>query len=498
MISITLKNKALLIVFGLFIVSTTIKTQITQSMSDSIFREYDIRGIVGTELHLSAVYDFGKAIATYLLAKDPTCSTLALGMDGRVHSQAIKEELTRALTDSGINVLFLGTCTTPSVYFSLHNLPVDGGIMITASHNPKEYNGFKICLGKESIAGQQIQELKNIYKSEHRISTSKKGSYTEQPIHVLYINWLVNHFAHLKNIDVPIIIDCGNGAAGTMVPKLISALGWRNARIIYEEIDGNFPHHEADPTVEANMVDVRQILATEHYSFGIGFDGDADRMGAVTKLGQLITGDRLLTLFSQLILKEHPGANIICDISSSSILLNILTSWGAHPHMIQTGHTNIKHAIKQYGAMLGGELSCHFFFADRYFGYDDGIYAALRLVELIHTSKKDLIELLSFFPTTYSTPVIRIPCNPEMSAEIIKQTHHYALENPQLQCTTIDGVRLDFPYGWLLVRASNTQPVLCVRCEATSQAELRHIKLELLRILSPYFDRQQLKTYLNI
>lgn len=481
-----------------FFLSTFATAQDGTRMADSIFREYDIRGIVGQEIHISAVYDFGRAIATYLLKKNPNITTLALGMDGRIHSLAIKQELTKALIDSGINVLFLGVCTTPSVYFSLHNLPVDGGVMITASHNPKEYNGFKICLGKESIAGDQIREFKDVYTSGIRIAASTKGTYTDQPIHDLYIGWLVEHFAHLKNIDVPIVIDCGNGAAGTMIPRLIKELGWQNVRIIYEEVDGNYPHHEADPTVEKNMADLRQILLQGSYSFGIGFDGDVDRMAAMTNNGYLVTGDRLLTLYSGPILKNHPGASIICDISSSSILLNILESWGAHPRMVQTGHTNIKHAIKEHHAMLGGELSCHFFFADRYFGYDDGIYAALRLVELIHESKKSLTDMLSVFPTTFSTPVIRIPCEPTISTAIVSAVRQYALKNPQILCTTIDGVRLDLPEGWFLVRASNTQPVLCVRCEASSSEELLRLKHEVLGLLKPYFDQKQLVTYLNI
>ena len=306
----------------------------TKKINDSVFREYDIRGIIGQEIPLEEVYNLAQAIGWYYTEHDKSIKKIAVGMDGRISSPAIKEEVVRALTDAGFDVYFLGICPTPALYFSLHTLPVDAGIMITASHNPKEYNGFKICLEKECISGTEIRKIQKNYQEGQSSIAFYPGTVIDYPIHESYIKWLISHFSHLKNLDVPLVIDCGNAVAGTIIPELVRQLGWKNVTILFQDIDGTYPHHEADPTIEKNMADVKKALATSNALFGIGFHGDADRMGAMTKNGYLIPGDTLLAILSKPIIESNPGAAVVCDVTSSSALVQTLTCWGGKCCMV--------------------------------------------------------------------------------------------------------------------------------------------------------------------
>ncbi len=374
-------------------------------MKDVIFREYDIRGIVDKELYIDQVYSLTRAIAFYFHKHNPSIKTIAIGMDGRTHSLAIKNEMSRALTESGLDVIFLGICPTPALYFSLFTQPVDGGLMITASHNAKEYNGIKICLGKESVWGQQLQEIKKLYKEKKELTASHKGSSKEFPIIPSYIEWLVDHFEHLKGFSQKVVIDCGNGAAGTVLPNLISKMKWPQISLLFEKVDGTYPNHEADPTIAENMQEVKHILATTDTAFGLGLDGDCDRMAPMIKEGTLVPGDQLLAVFAKPLLKEHPGSAIVFDIKSSAGLIELLKKWGANPIMSPSGHSIIKNMMQQHHALLGGELSCHFFFKDRYFVYHDGIYSMLRLFEIIQQTHTSLSELLTIFPNKFSSRI---------------------------------------------------------------------------------------------
>lgn len=468
------------------------------TISDNAFREYDIRGIVGQEIPIEATYDLTSAITAYFKQKQPNLCTIAVGMDGRTHSSAIKEQVCASITDAGINVIFLGTCPTPAMYFSLHTTRADAGIMITASHNPKEYNGFKLCINKESVAGNQLREIRALYKNKTHIIGKRKGSISNEPIHKAYITWLVDNFAHLKGLDMPIVMDCGNGVAGTIIPDLIKELGWKNIIILFPEIDGTYPHHDADPTIEKNMEDVKRVLSTTSCKLGLGFDGDADRVAAMTKEGYLVPGDKLLALLAKPIINDHPGATIICDVTSSSALLHVVECWGGHCCMVPTGHASIKAAMKKEHALLGGELSCHFTFADRYFGFDDGIYAALRLIEHIQASNQTLSELVNVFPPLHSSPSIRIPCDCSQIPSMIDAVHQYFENQPRTKLITIDGIRVVTPHGWGLIRASNTQPVISLRFESNSKEGLIQIKQDFARILAPYFDTASLKQYLGL
>ena len=369
--------------------------------------------------------------------------------------------------------------------------------MITASHNPKEYNGFKICLGTESICGDEIREIRTLYKNKARITGKEKGSVTDSPIHKAYIAWLVNQFADLKGLDMPIVMDCGNGAAGAIVPDLVRALDWKNITILFADIDGTYPHHDADPTIEKNMLDVKHVLLTTPCMLGLGFDGDADRVAAMTKEGYLIPGDRLLALLAKPIIHAQPGTTVICDVTSSSALLTVVECWGGRCCMVPTGHASIKAAMKKEHAVLGGELSCHFTFADRYFGFDDGIYAALRLIEYIHTSNQNLSDLVKVFPPIHSSPSIRIPCDYARVPEMINTVKTHFEKQPQTTLLAIDGVRVTTAYGWGLIRASNTQPVISLRFESNTAAGLAQIKQDFATLLAPYFDEKVLSHYLG-
>ncbi len=448
-------------------------------MQANIFKEYDIRGIVGTELIIDQTYDLTRAILAYAAGQGARIQHVVVGMDGRLSSPLIKDRMIAALVDAGISVTFIGICPSPVLYFALHRLPVDMGLMITASHNPKEYNGIKICLGTSCVWGKQIQEIRRLYFAKEFLQNShtsdKGGSIIEYPILDEYIAWMVNHFAQLKNLKIPFIIDCGSGAGAAVIPRLVQAMGWQQVRLQCCEIDGNYPHHEADPTVEKNVQDVKALLATTDAQFGIGFDGDADRMGAISKKGVIIPGDQLLAIFAREILAEHPGAAIVFDVKASQGLVELITSWGGKPIMSPCGHAIVKEQMVAHQALLGGELSCHFMFVDDYFGFDDAIYAMMRLLKIIYTTGKSLEELVAVFPSRFTGPDLRIPCDEHRKKEIINQVRQQLQKMSEAQLTTLDGVRFTLPYGWGIVRASNTQPMINMRFESETQEGLAKI-----------------------
>lgn len=464
-------------------------------MKDSIFREYDIRGVVDKELFIDQVYDLTQAIAAYFLKHLPNLKTVAVGMDGRTHSPAIKQEICRSLTDSGLDVLFLGICPTPVLYFSLHTQPVQAGLMITASHNTKEYNGIKICLRTESIWGKELQTIKQLYKKKAHISAAGKGALQNFPIITHYIRWLTSHFQHLHGMNLKVIIDCGNGAAGTVLPDLIRAMDWPNVSLLYPEVDGTYPNHEADPTVAANMQEVKKLVTTTDNQFGIGLDGDCDRMAPMTKNGFLVPGDQLLALFAQHVLQQHPGCAIVFDIKSSSGLIELLEKWGAQPIISPSGHSIIKDMMQIHNALLGGELSCHFFFKDRYFGYDDGIYAMLRLFEIVTTSHKTVANLIAIFPKKYSSLELRISCPEEKKIPIIAALKSYLNSLPHAKLLTIDGIRATFPFGWGIIRPSNTQEVLSMRFESNTPEGLKKTMQLFYDALQPHLTSASLHLF---
>lgn len=366
--------------------------------------------------------------------------------------------------------------------------------MITASHNPKEYNGIKICLGKKTVWGVQVKEIRQLFKERKRIGALRKGTVTTYDSVTAYIAWIANHFAQLKNMQLSAVVDCGNGAAAVVLPRLVEAMGWKHVDLLCATVDGTYPNHEADPVKMENMVEVMRVLEQTDISVGIGLDGDADRMAAMTKKGPcLVPGDQLLALFAKYVVQENPGAAVVVDIKSSSGLLDLLQQWGAKTCISPAGHAIIKDQMSQHKAILGGELSCHFFFHDCYFGYDDGIYAMMRLFQILERSGQSLDQLLEFFPRKCSTPERYIPCADDKKAEIIAVVKNAFQQRPHVAMVTIDGVRVHMEYGWGLIRASNTQPALTLRFESDTSQGLDRIQKDFFDILSPHADAEYLE-----
>lgn len=466
-------------------------------MKETIFREYDIRGLVNDELIIDAVYDLGRTIAFYLKQLNNNVKTVVVGMDGRDSSPAIKEHMCRALIDSGMDVIFVGVCSSPMIYFATYTMPVDAAVMITASHNPKEYNGLKVCLGTHSLWGAQIKELGKLYFAKKNLVITTSGTYREHAIKDAYIAWHAEKFAHLKGADIAAIIDCGNGAAGVVIPDIIQTMQWKNIQLLCAEVDGTFPNHEADPTHIKNMQDVLHALQATDAVVGMGFDGDADRMGAMTKEGELVPGDKLIALFAQPMIKEYPAMTVVCNVMCSAGLTELLEQWGAKTVVTPVGHSIIEENMETHNAMLGGETSCHFFFRDRHFGYDDGVYAMFRLIELLVQSKKNLSELLTVFPKKVSSPEFRVPCAEEKKHTMVQEMKSLFSQQKNVKILAIDGVRVTTDYGWGIIRASNTQPMLSIRFEANTPEDLQHVKEDFIAVMAHYFDEKYLREQLK-
>ncbi|MBD3273439.1 phosphomannomutase, partial [Candidatus Dependentiae bacterium] len=465
------------------------------------FREYDIRGVVGKEFLIDQTYNLTKAIITYFKKNNPEIQTITVARDGRNHSELIKKQMLNAITDLGLNVLDIGICPTPTFYFSLFNTNTTSGLMITASHNPAEYNGIKICLDKKSVWGKQIQEIKNIYfeKSFFEDKTNKKGKINSLEIIPQYINWLTNHFEHLKNYDINAVIDCGNAVGGTVLPELIKKMNWKNVKLLFAELDGNFPNHEADPTVEKNMQHVKKELKdNKQIELGLGLDGDCDRMSPMTKNGYLVPGDQLLAIFAKKVLKDFPGAGIVFDIKASSSLIDLLKKWNAKDHICPSGHSLVKKALMDTKSKLAGELSCHFFFNDKYFGYDDGIYSILRLFEILKEENKSLDELIKIFPNKERSPEIRIRCKESEKNNIVNHVKSIFAKKKDSENIIIDGLRAQINNSLGLIRASNTQPVICLRFESETKEGLKKVKNDFYEALKPYFDKKELKEKIEL
>lgn len=447
-----------------------------------IFREYDIRGIVEHDLGPDVVERIGRAYAT--LARTRGVRSITVGRDGRLTSPALRNHLVAGLTSSGVNVLDLGLCATPLLYFSLFSCDVDGGIMITGSHNAAEYNGFKMCIGREALYGADIQELRKIYEGGDFASGS--GTVVKQPIIPEYLKFLQERFSLLRGQGLRVVIDCGNGAASLVAKEALEQLGCEVIGL-YCDLDGHFPNHHPDPTVLDNLKDLIEKVKETRADVGIGYDGDADRIGVIDERGEIMWGDRLLLLFARDVLNDNPGCSIISEVKASQGLYDDIQKQGGRGIMWKTGHSIIKAKMKEEKALLAGEMSGHLFFADRYYGYDDAIYASCRLIEILVKRKQPLSSLLADIPQTVVTPEIRVDCSDDQKFSLVEivrtQLKHVAnTQNlktsalPIRDIITIDGIRVRFDEGWGLIRASNTQPALVLRFEASSQAHLTQIQ----------------------
>jgi phosphomannomutase / phosphoglucomutase len=435
----------------------------------SIFREYDIRGVVGTELTTDLAEKIGRAYGS--LAVRAGAKAVAVGRDGRTSAMEMRAALLKGLLGCGLDVVDIGICPTPLLYYALFTLPVGGGVMITASHNPPQYNGFKLCLGKDSLHGAAIQALKA--DIERRQFEFGQGKVSEHPIIPDYMAYMKKSFAHVKAQNLHAIVDCGNGMGGLVGPDALRLLGCRVTGM-YVEVDGRFPNHHPDPTVAANLQDLIEKVRETKADVGIAYDGDADRIGAVDEKGQILWGDKLLILYARDVLKQKPGATIISEVKASQVFYDDVVKQGGRSIMWKAGHSLIKAKMKQEKAALAGEMSGHMFFADRYFGYDDAIYASCRLIEILAKAGKPLSTLLADLPPTFSTPEIRVDCPDDVKFTVVEEAKKQLAREHKI--IDIDGVRVLFPEGWGLIRASNTQPALVLRFEATSEAALQRIR----------------------
>ena len=444
-------------------------------MNPVVFREYDIRGVYETDFDLEFAYNLGRAYITYLKSRGHNTFKLTVGHDARLSSPDVAQSVANGLRDGGAEVLMLGLITSPMSYFSTFTVEnLTGAFMITGSHNPPDYNGFKISYGKSTIFGEEIQKLRQIMEAND-YQPKQNGKISNLDIFPSYVERYKKEFGDLKG--VPVVLDCGNGSAGVIARKLYEAVGLK-PHILFEQPDGRFPNHHPDPTVEKNLKDLKAKVIETKSKVGIGFDGDADRIGMVDHAGRYVYGDEIMALFAQDILQQKPGSKIIGDVKCSDRMYQLIKDLGGNPIMWKTGHSLVKEKIKVEKAPFGGELSGHIFFADRNYGYDDAPYAGLRVVEILARTGKTIPELLQGMPPAFFTPEIRIDTTEEKKHSIVNSLVKKFSDQKALGVNLIDGVRVSYPDGWALARASNTQPVLVLRFESTSQAGLDRIRAD--------------------
>jgi phosphomannomutase/phosphoglucomutase len=432
---------------------------------------------VADDLSTDVVELLGKAYASYMIAKG--AQKVTVGRDVRTTSLSLKNALVKGMLSTGLNVIDVGEVPTPVLYYSILFFETDGGIMVTGSHNPREYNGFKMCLGLAPIYGEEIQKLKHIIEANDFKSGS--GSYQEKTIVSQYIE-MIRSKIHLDK-HFKIVIDAGNGTAGRIAPKIFRKLGCEVIEL-YCEPDGTFPNHLPDPTKLEYVVDLQKLVKEHKADIGLGFDGDTDRVGAIDEKGRVVWADKLMALFAREINKAKPGSQILFDVKCSQALIEDIQAHGGIPVMWKTGHSLLKAKMKELHNPLAGEMSGHIFFADDFYGYDDAIYVACRLVQLLSRSPHSLSELSDSIPHFYSTPEIRVDTTEEEKFKIVEEVKEYF--RTKYDIIDVDGVRVLYGDGWGLVRASNTQPVLVVRFEAKSSDRLHAIMNEIVAKLREY------------
>ncbi|SLM29730.1 Phosphomannomutase/phosphoglucomutase [Desulfamplus magnetovallimortis] len=438
-------------------------------MNPGIFREYDIRGVAGKDLVLDDVVSIGKSYGTMLAQQGKTKVTV--GRDCRVTSDEYSKAFIDGILSTGCDVIDIGVCPTPVLYFSIHHCKSDGGAMVTASHNPPEYNGFKLMSGYDSIHSTGLQEIRKIIDRGEYVS----GDGTLSSVDVLtpYKAYLEENISLTKPVRIG--IDAGNGTGGITALPLLKALGCE-VHDLYCDLDGTFPNHEADPTVKANLEELIALVKEKRLELGVGYDGDGDRIGVVDENGNVIYGDQLMIIYAREILSRKPGATFISEVKCSMTMYNDIEAHGGRAIMWKTGHSLIKKKMKEENAALAGEMSGHIFFSDRYLGYDDALYATCRLLEIMANTGKKVSELIEDLPKTFTTPEIRVECSDSIKFDVVKRIVRRFKETNEV--IDIDGMRALFDGGWGLVRASNTQPALVLRFEAATEDRLNEIRSE--------------------
>ncbi|HDJ24390.1 MAG TPA: phosphomannomutase/phosphoglucomutase [Candidatus Aminicenantes bacterium] len=444
-------------------------------LKPEIFRQYDIRGKIGEDLTLDSVGLLGQGIGTYFRQRG--VKEVTLGRDCRLSSPSLAEALSRGLELTGCQVIDLGTVPTPLLYFAVYHHNLESGVMITGSHNPPEYNGFKMMIGQDTLYGQQIQEIYQIIKSG-QLTTGQAPARREMKIVEEYIDYVRKNISLARPLKI--VVDAGNGTAGVIAVPLFKQLGCEVIPL-YCEMDGHFPHHHPDPTIPEALQDLISRVKETKAEVGLAYDGDGDRIGVIDNQGNIIWGDKLMIIFCRAILPHHPGAAVISEVKASKLLYQEIERLGGRPIMWKTGHSLIKKKIKEEKALLAGEMSGHIFFADRWFGFDDAIYSSARLLEILSQGNQPLSQLLADLPPTYTTPEIRIYASDQVKFKIVDQVKRILAQKYPI--IDIDGVRAEFPHGWALVRASNTQEVLVLRFEADTEAHQQAIQEEVEQVL---------------
>lgn len=444
----------------------------SHELNPNIFRAYDIRGIADTDFHDDFVLQLGMSLGSEAI--DHGQQAIIVGYDGRLSSPRIKEALVTGIRRVGCHVVDLGLVPTPLVYFATHQLATQSGVMITGSHNPSQYNGFKVVIAGKPYADEEIQGLKRRIEIQHFKECEKgsEGGYQEHDISAEYIDAIINDVAIAQPLKV--VVDCGNGAASNLTPALLHELGC-DVIPLYCEVDGSFPNHHPDPSVMSNLDDLVHAVREHNADIGLALDGDGDRLGVVTRSGNVVLPDKLLMLFAQDVVSRNPGTDVIFDVKSTRHLNQLVSTYGGRPIMWKSGHSYIKQKMLETGALLGGELSGHFFFKERWFGFDDGSYAAARLIEILSITDADLDGQIAQFPESVCTPELHIPVQESNKFALIEQLKNQG-QFGEAKITDFDGIRADYPDGWGLVRPSNTTPVLTLRFEADTPDGLQRIK----------------------
>jgi phosphomannomutase len=444
----------------------------------TILREYDIRGVVGKTLFAADAHALGRAFAATLAKAGG--KKIAVGYDGRLTSPELEAALVDGLAEGGADIVRTGRGPTPMLYFAAATLGVDGGIMVTGSHNPPDHNGFKMVLGGKAFFGDAIQK---IGETALRLgpSAATRGEVTQRSVFNDYVARLAKDYDGTRPLTVA--WDCGNGATGDVVTALTKKLPGRHI-LLNEVIDGTFPAHHPDPTVAENLVQLQQAVKDNRCDLGIGFDGDGDRIGVVDAHGRILWGDQLLIVLARDVLKQHPGASVLADVKASQVLFDAIAEAGGRPVMMETGHSLIKARLAETKAPLAGEMSGHIFFADRWYGFDDAIYVAVRLLGILGRSPETLADMLDKLPPVFNTPELRLPCEEERKFAIVEEIRE-RLRKRGADMVEIDGVRVRTQDGWWLLRASNTQAIVVVRAESSSEAGLARLKQALAKELAP-------------
>lgn len=484
---------------------------VQQTCNPHIFREYDIRGIADQELTETWVADLGTAFAAHVIAHAPSDETspshnrshvvhragrhanrhanrhlIVIGRDGRHSSPRLAHALATGLVRGGVDVIDVGLVPTPGLYFANYHFHCDAAVMLTGSHNPPDYNGLKMVRANASVYGAEIQALRTALEEGVALAI-EPGEIRQETVLEPYLARITADFKPGRPLRL--LLDCGNGATGVVAEDLLKRLPGVQGEVLFAEVDGRFPNHHPDPTIPENLVSLQQRMHETGAELGIAFDGDGDRIGALDEKGDIVWGDRLMILFAQKILRDQPGATVIGDVKCSQLLFDAIEEAGGSPLMWKTGHSLVKAKMRETGAPLAGEMSGHLFFADRYLGYDDALYAAVRLIELVASGPKSLAQRLHALPTLFATPELRIECPDARKFRIMEKVAHTQREKAQAQphgvtFSTVDGVRVSTEHGWWLLRVSNTQPALVARVEAKSREHLHRLVDELTVLLA--------------